>query len=257
MAIEISARKRKLKANRVGEGHARRPRAEGQDPHRGRRPRQAAARVAAAPADGRDPQGLGEEGEDDVVEEYARSSPSWMPDAVRTAGRQGARAARAHGATEPGVRVGPQLARLGARPAVERPGPTTTSTSPTRAVLDADHEGLDEVKDRILEFLAVRELRAERGLGEERSGRGSGAILASSGPPAWARPRWANRSRGPGRRSCASRSAACATRPRSVGTGARMSVRGRAASCGRLTEAGDEPGVHDRRDRQGRRRLAR
>ncbi|MGH8976715.1 MAG: endopeptidase La, partial [Acidimicrobiia bacterium] len=51
-----------------------------------------------------------------------------------------------------------------------------------RAVLDADHEGLDKVKDRILEFLAVRVLRRERGLGSV-SGRGSGAILALVGPP--------------------------------------------------------------------------
>jgi ATP-dependent Lon protease len=51
-----------------------------------------------------------------------------------------------------------------------------------RAVLDADHEGLSDVKDRILEFLAVRKLRAERGLGEA-GGRGSGAILTLVGPP--------------------------------------------------------------------------
>ncbi len=51
-----------------------------------------------------------------------------------------------------------------------------------RAVLDADHEGLSDVKDRILEFLAVRVLRRERGLGTV-SGRGSGAILALVGPP--------------------------------------------------------------------------
>ena len=51
-----------------------------------------------------------------------------------------------------------------------------------RSVLDADHEGLDDVKDRILEFLAVRVLRRERGLGTV-SGRGSGAILALVGPP--------------------------------------------------------------------------
>ena len=39
-----------------------------------------------------------------------------------------------------------------------------------REVLDADHEGLADVKDRILEFLAVRVLRRERGLGRrERS----------------------------------------------------------------------------------------
>jgi ATP-dependent Lon protease len=51
-----------------------------------------------------------------------------------------------------------------------------------RAVLDADHEGLADVKDRILEYLAVRKLRQERGLGEA-TGRGSGAILTLVGPP--------------------------------------------------------------------------
>ncbi|HEX5095235.1 MAG TPA: endopeptidase La, partial [Acidimicrobiia bacterium] len=51
-----------------------------------------------------------------------------------------------------------------------------------RATLDADHEGLDKVKERILEFLAVRTLRAERGLAAE-GGRGSGAILVLVGPP--------------------------------------------------------------------------
>jgi len=51
-----------------------------------------------------------------------------------------------------------------------------------KAVLDADHTGLDEVKDRIVEFLAVRKLRAERGA-EEPGGRGSGAIVTLAGPP--------------------------------------------------------------------------
>src|SRR5437588_7126128 len=51
-----------------------------------------------------------------------------------------------------------------------------------RAVLDADHTGLEDVKDRILEYLAVRKLRVERGLGEA-GGRGSGAILTLVGPP--------------------------------------------------------------------------
>ncbi|MGI8677201.1 MAG: endopeptidase La [Jatrophihabitans sp.] len=51
-----------------------------------------------------------------------------------------------------------------------------------RAVLDADHHGLDDVKERITEYLAVRSRRAERGL-EVVGGRGSGAVLALVGPP--------------------------------------------------------------------------
>ncbi len=51
-----------------------------------------------------------------------------------------------------------------------------------RAVLDADHTGLEDVKQRILEFLAVRKLRQERGLGVA-GGRGSGAIITLVGPP--------------------------------------------------------------------------
>ncbi|MGY1616796.1 endopeptidase La [Geodermatophilus sp. SYSU D00691] len=51
-----------------------------------------------------------------------------------------------------------------------------------RAVLDADHAGLEEVKDRITEHLAVRKRREERGLGVV-GGRRSGAVLALVGPP--------------------------------------------------------------------------
>jgi ATP-dependent Lon protease len=51
-----------------------------------------------------------------------------------------------------------------------------------RAILDEDHTGLSDVKDRIVEYLAVRKLREERGLGPS-SGRGSGAILTLVGPP--------------------------------------------------------------------------
>jgi len=51
-----------------------------------------------------------------------------------------------------------------------------------RRILDEDHTGLSDVKDRIVEYLAVRKLRQERGLGPS-SGRGSGAILTLVGPP--------------------------------------------------------------------------
>ncbi|MFD3510050.1 endopeptidase La [Nocardia sp. NPDC058666] len=58
----------------------------------------------------------------------------------------------------------------------------STDVSAARAVLDADHHGLGEVKDRMVEYLAVRSRRAARGL-EVVGGRGSGAVLVLVGPP--------------------------------------------------------------------------
>ncbi|MET8430262.1 endopeptidase La [Nocardia sp. NPDC004860] len=58
----------------------------------------------------------------------------------------------------------------------------STDVAAARAVLDADHHGLDEVKDRMVEYLAVRSRRAARGL-EVVGGRGSGAVLVLVGPP--------------------------------------------------------------------------
>jgi ATP-dependent Lon protease len=49
-----------------------------------------------------------------------------------------------------------------------------------RRVLDEDHAGLDDVKERITEYLAVRKLRAERGVPDDKR---SGAILTLIGPP--------------------------------------------------------------------------
>ena len=61
---------------------------------------------------------------------------------------------------------------------------TTDSTdiAAARVVLDEDHHGLDEVKERIVEYLAVRSRRASRGL-EVIGGRGSGAVVLLAGPP--------------------------------------------------------------------------
>jgi ATP-dependent Lon protease len=53
----------------------------------------------------------------------------------------------------------------------------------TREVLDADHAGLDDVKDRIVEYVAVKKLRNERGLGDGEDARKAGAILTLIGPP--------------------------------------------------------------------------
>jgi ATP-dependent Lon protease len=49
-----------------------------------------------------------------------------------------------------------------------------------REILDRDHAGLEDVKDRIVEYIAVRKLRKERGISEDRR---SGAILTLIGPP--------------------------------------------------------------------------
>jgi ATP-dependent Lon protease len=58
----------------------------------------------------------------------------------------------------------------------------STDLSAARAILDADHHGLEDVKDRIVEFLAVRARRAQRGMAVV-GGRGSGAVMALAGPP--------------------------------------------------------------------------
>jgi ATP-dependent Lon protease len=50
----------------------------------------------------------------------------------------------------------------------------------TREVLDADHAGLEDVKDRIVEYIAVAKLRKERGVEVDKR---SGAILTLIGPP--------------------------------------------------------------------------
>lgn len=101
-----------------------------------------------------------------------------------------------------------------------------------RAVLDADHSGLADVKDRIVEYLAVRKRRADQGL-TLVGGRRGGAVLALVGPPGSARPRSASRWRVPWAASSSGwRSAASATRPRSAATGAPTSARCPAGSCG-------------------------
>ena len=64
---------------------------------------------------------------------------------------------------------------------VGRSAPRSGSTSAyAREVLDADHAGLEDVKERIVEYLAVRKLRQERGIAEDKR---AGAILTLIGPP--------------------------------------------------------------------------
>lgn len=58
----------------------------------------------------------------------------------------------------------------------------STDLTAAREILDADHHGLEDVKDRIVEYLAVRARRAQRGM-QVVGGRGSGAVMVLAGPP--------------------------------------------------------------------------
>ena len=126
---------------------------------------------------------LGEDGAEDVVEEYrTKIAEAGMPDDVKT------QAERELGRLERTSEQSPEYGwiRTYLDWLLDVPWSVRTEDNldidGARAVLDADHEGLRDVKDRILEYLAVRKLRADRGL-TETGGRGSGAILTLVGPP--------------------------------------------------------------------------
>ncbi|HJQ72097.1 MAG TPA: endopeptidase La [Actinomycetota bacterium] len=126
---------------------------------------------------------LGEDGTEDVVEEYrTKIADAGMPEDVRT------QADRELGRLERTSEQSPEYGwiRTYLDWLLDVPWSSKTEDNldigSAREVLDADHEGLRDVKDRILEYLAVRKLRSERGLAET-GGRGSGAILTLVGPP--------------------------------------------------------------------------
>jgi ATP-dependent Lon protease len=123
------------------------------------------------------------ENEPDGADDYrSRVEAADLPEKVRTA------ALREVGKLERSSDASPESGwiRTWLDTVLELPWTTRTTDSTdigaAREVLDHDHAGLDDVKDRILEYLAVRARRAERGL-ELVGGRGSGAVLALVGPP--------------------------------------------------------------------------
>jgi ATP-dependent Lon protease len=126
---------------------------------------------------------LGEDSEENVVEEYRRKiAEANMPDGARK------EAERELGRLERTSEQSPEYGwiRTYLDWMTEIPWGVRTEDNldiaDARRILDEDHKGLDDVKDRIVEYLAVRKLRDERGLGPA-SGRGSGAILTLVGPP--------------------------------------------------------------------------
>ncbi len=123
---------------------------------------------------------LGED-EADVIEEYrAKLADAGMPDAVREqAERELGRLERAGEGSGEASMIRTYLDWLISVPWAERSEERLDPVH-AREVLDADHAGLEDVKERITEYLAVRKLRAERGVADDRR---SGAILTLIGPP--------------------------------------------------------------------------
>ncbi|MFF5216921.1 endopeptidase La [Micromonospora sp. NPDC000442] len=125
---------------------------------------------------------LGEDAPDGSADYRARVEAADLPEKVREA------ALREVGKLERASDASPEAGwiRTWLDTVLEMPWSTrtedNTDLAAARAVLDADHAGLADVKDRILEYLAVRNRRAERDLGVV-GGRGSGAVLALAGPP--------------------------------------------------------------------------
>ena len=121
------------------------------------------------------------EGEDDIVEEYRRKiDEAGMPDDVREqAERELGRLERMGDATGESSMIRTYLDWLVSVPWSKRSEEKLDPVN-AREVLDRDHAGLEDVKERITEYLAVRKLRQERGIEEDKR---SGAILTLIGPP--------------------------------------------------------------------------
>jgi ATP-dependent Lon protease len=124
---------------------------------------------------------LGEE-ETDLIGEYERKiAEAGMPEAVAEQAEKELRRLERQGEQSPeSSTIRSYLDWLIAVPWSKR-SEERLDPAHTREVLDADHAGLEDVKRRITEFIAVRKLREERGIEEE--GRANGAILTLVGPP--------------------------------------------------------------------------
>jgi ATP-dependent Lon protease len=125
---------------------------------------------------------LGEDEPDGSADYRARVEAADLPEKVREAAmREVGRLERASDASPEAGWIRTWLDTVLEMPWTVRTE-DNTDLAAAREVLDADHAGLADVKDRILEYLAVRNRRAARNL-QVVGGRGSGAVLALAGPP--------------------------------------------------------------------------
>jgi ATP-dependent Lon protease len=124
---------------------------------------------------------LGEDEGDLIAEYQARIAEAGMPEAVAEQAERELRRLERQGEQSPeSSMIRSYLDWLIAVPWSKR-SEERLDPEHTREVLDSDHAGLDDVKRRITEYIAVRKLRQERGATEES--RASGAILTLVGPP--------------------------------------------------------------------------
>jgi ATP-dependent Lon protease len=123
---------------------------------------------------------LGED-EGSVVEEYrTKIDEAGMPEDVRAQAERELRRLETMGdASGEASMIRTYLDWLVSVPWSKR-SDETLDPKGAREVLDADHAGLEDVKDRIVEYLAVRKLRQDRGIPNDKR---SGAILTLIGPP--------------------------------------------------------------------------
>ncbi len=125
---------------------------------------------------------LGEDEPDGAADYRTRVEQADLPEKIREAAlREVGRLERASDASPESGWIRTWLDTVLELPWTTRTEDNTDLTA-ARSILDADHAGLEDVKDRILEYLAVRNRRASRNL-QVVGGRGSGAVLALVGPP--------------------------------------------------------------------------
>jgi ATP-dependent Lon protease len=124
---------------------------------------------------------LGDDDEDLIAEYERKIAEAAMPEAVAEQAERELRRLERQGEQSPeSSMIRSYLDWLLAVPWSKR-SEEKLDPAHTREVLDEDHAGLDDVKRRITEFIAVRKLRQERGV--EGESRANGAILTLVGPP--------------------------------------------------------------------------
>ncbi|GHC47190.1 endopeptidase La [Streptomyces flavofungini] len=127
----------------------------------------------------------GKEGEEESDDYRARVEAADLPEKVREAAlKEVEKLERASDQSPEGSWIRTWLDTVLELPWNERTDDSASGydIKGAQEILDAEHAGLQDVKERITEYLAVRKRRSDRGMGVV-GGRRGGAVLALVGPP--------------------------------------------------------------------------